>query len=149
MGVLAFIDFMKKNCWNFGIFKKKIFPSLYFILSLTFTSDLTTALSSLKPLHRKDECVYHALEVRSAWALNNYHRFFKLYRCAPKMSGYLMDWFVERVRKSALKTIVKSYVFQYFAFHFQLYHVLLQFTVILFHLILVPFFKISFSMRND
>lgn len=67
-------------------------------------------MATLKSNHRKDECVYHALNVRSAWALNNYHRFFKLYRCAPKMSGYLMDWFVDRVRISALKTIVKSYV---------------------------------------
>lgn len=74
-------------------------------------SDLTTALASLSPECRKDECIKHALEVRIAWSLNNYHRFFKLYEKAPKMSGYLMDWFIDRVRKSALKLIIKAYVF--------------------------------------
>ena len=71
---------------------------------------MTTVLASLTPDCRQDQCVLHALAVRSAWALNSYHRFFKLYSKAPKMSGYLMDWFSDKVRFSALKTIVKSYV---------------------------------------
>lgn len=84
----------------------------YRILYYLFTSntlDMTTVLASLTPECRKDECVLHALAVRSALALCSYHRFFKLYRIAPKMSGYLLDWFTDRVRFTALKIIVKSY----------------------------------------
>jgi len=71
---------------------------------------MTTVLASLTSNCRQDECVAYALCVRSACALKNYHKFFKLYNEAPKMSGFLMDWFVDRVRKTALKTLVKSYV---------------------------------------
>lgn len=78
--------------------------------SLSFFSDMTTVLASLTPECREDVCVVHALAVRSALALSSYHRFFKLYKQAPKMSGYLMDWFADKVRLSALKAIVKAYV---------------------------------------
>lgn len=72
--------------------------------------DLTTVMATLTSTCRQDQCVSHALKVRSAWALCNYHRFFHLYRDAPKMSAYIMDWFIERERKLALRVVVKSYV---------------------------------------
>ena len=75
---------------------------------------MTTALASLTSDQKKDPCIKCAIKLFSAWSLNNYHSFFNLYKAAPKMTSYLIDWFVERERIDALKVMIKVYVLKMF-----------------------------------
>lgn len=88
-----------------------LWESSLICFSFSSFADITTALTSLSPTVKNNAMVQHALALRTAVALSDYHKFFLLYRSAPKMSPYLMDMFVERQRKDAIKAMVKSYVY--------------------------------------
>ena len=90
---------------------KFVSKNLYYLLLLFIFSDMTSLLAELSPKDKQDECISFALKLRNSWAMANYCKFFKLYSQAPKMAGYLVDWFTERERKIAIKIIVKGYVF--------------------------------------
>ncbi|PGH06423.1 hypothetical protein GX51_02435 [Blastomyces parvus] len=81
---------------------------LYFIHTRNQTA-INDALADLTPADKTDPAVKHALDVRSALALGNYHKFFQLYLDTPNMGAYLMDMFVDRERLAALACICKAY----------------------------------------
>ncbi|EER28388.1 hypothetical protein D8B26_004725 [Coccidioides posadasii str. Silveira] len=86
----------------------KAYRILYFIYTRNRTA-INNALADLTPAEAADHAVKHALDVRSALALGNYHRFFQLYLDTPNMGAYLMDMFVDRERLNALTYICKAY----------------------------------------
>ncbi|KAL4787578.1 SAC3/GANP/Nin1/mts3/eIF-3 p25 family-domain-containing protein [Aspergillus varians] len=86
----------------------KAYRILYFIHTRNWTA-MNDALADLTPADKRSAAVKHALDVRSALALGNYHRFFHLYLDTPNMGAYLMDMFVDRERLSALSAISKAY----------------------------------------
>ena len=51
----------------------------------------------------------HALAVLRSYNGCDYQRFFELYRCAPAMGAYLMDFLVDRARRNAWRRILKAY----------------------------------------
>ena len=71
-------------------------------------------MSALTVEEKNDSLIEHALKMRSAWSLSNYHSFFQLYSTAPNMGGYLLDLFVQRERERAIKTLIKSWVISFF-----------------------------------
>lgn len=85
----------------------KAYRILYFIHTRNLTA-MNDALADLTPTDKRDPAVRHALDVRSALALGNYHRFFHLYLDTPNMGAYLMDKFVDRERLSGLAAICKA-----------------------------------------
>ena len=87
----------------------KAYRILYFIHTANRTA-LNDVLADLTTAEKSERAIKHALDVRSALALGNYHRFFQLYNDTPNMGAYLMDMFVARERLAALCNICKAYV---------------------------------------
>jgi hypothetical protein len=66
-------------------------------------------MNSLSPEAFLDPAVAHALAVRKAIQLENYHRFFVLYRDTPNLGIFIMDLMLDTRRLQALKTICRGY----------------------------------------
>ncbi|KAI9821227.1 MAG: hypothetical protein M1827_003961 [Pycnora praestabilis] len=86
----------------------KAYRILYFIHTCNRT-EMNDVLADLTPAEKDEMAVKHALDVRSALALGNYHKFFRLYLETPNMGAYLMDMFVVRERHAALANICRAY----------------------------------------
>jgi hypothetical protein len=85
----------------------KAYRILYFIHTSNRTA-LNDVLADLTTAEKEERAIKHALDVRSALALGNYHRFFRLYLDTPNMGAYLMDMFVVRERLAALSNICRA-----------------------------------------
>jgi hypothetical protein len=86
----------------------KAYRILYFIHTAN-RSGMNDAIADLTTAEKEEQPIKHALAVRSALALGNYHKFFQLYLDTPNMGAYLMDMFVVRERLAALGNICKAY----------------------------------------
>ncbi|SGZ21220.1 BQ5605_C021g09344 [Microbotryum silenes-dioicae] len=85
----------------------------YRILYLLYSrnrAELNATLGNLTPEDTKHKAVAHALAVRLASSQGNYAKFFRLFKSAPGMNGYLMDPMVDRERVSGLVLLTKSYL---------------------------------------
>lgn len=85
----------------------KAYRILYFIHTANRTA-LNDAIADLTTAEKEERPIKHALSVRSALALGNYHKFFQLYLDVPNMGAYLMDMFVKRERVAALANMCKA-----------------------------------------
>ena len=77
-------------------------------IQIFFVSDLNQVIKEIKLKYSGHSYLEHLLALRSAWHLNNYVKFFRLYATSNEMSKCLIDLFIERERKLALKIIIKS-----------------------------------------
>lgn len=84
----------------------KAYRILYFIHTANRTG-LNDTLANLTTAEKEERPIKHALQIRSALALGNYHKFFQLYLDTPNMGAYLLDMFVARERLAAICNICK------------------------------------------
>lgn len=85
----------------------KAYRILYFIHTANRLA-LNDVLAELTTAEKSNPSIKHALDVRSALAMGNYHRFFQLYQDPPVLGVYLMDMFVGRERLAALCVMCKA-----------------------------------------
>lgn len=85
----------------------KAYRILYFIHTANRTG-LNDAMADLTAAEKTERPIKHALDVRSALALGNYHKFFQLYMDTPNMGAYLMDMFIVRERLAAMCNICRA-----------------------------------------
>jgi hypothetical protein len=85
--------------------------SSYRILYSLYTGDPidpSVQLSRLTSKERLNPWVRHSMNVVAAFVSDNFSYFFSLYRNAPNMSSYLMDWLSHKIRTRALLALSRS-----------------------------------------
>lgn len=70
---------------------------------------VSSALALLPAPERGGPCAAHALAVVRAFLMDDYCAFFRLYRRAPAMSRFLMDYMVQGMRVKALQVAARAY----------------------------------------
>ncbi|KAI7524437.1 hypothetical protein KC331_g18084 [Hortaea werneckii] len=70
---------------------------------------MNNMLADLTAADKQMPAVRYALNVRSALASGNYHKFFRLYNDTPYMGGYLLDMIIERERIAAMAAMCRAY----------------------------------------
>lgn len=102
------IDLYKNNVDLGNPLEFLCYRILYYIY-INNTSDAMKLIAKLSKLEKGSSDVQFGIKVFNSWSTGNYYQFFKLYLEAPKMSGYLMDTFVQRERNSAMRRLVRAY----------------------------------------
>lgn len=72
-------------------------------------TELMSKLGRLSSDLKQQEAVKHAKEVAHSIQTGNYASFFKLYKVAPNLNGYLMGICFEKMRFEGLKCMAKAY----------------------------------------
>ncbi|CAM9647826.1 unnamed protein product [Hapterophycus canaliculatus] len=85
---------------------------LYYLYLQTSCSGGSTGLTKILqelPTGEQDSAVSHALRVRKALAMTDYHLFFSLYKTTPNLGRHIMQKLLKTMRVEALRRIIKSY----------------------------------------
>lgn len=101
-----------RSLYGLGLRGNPVEFNAYRILYFIHTANrmgLNDTLADLTPAEKEERPIKHALDVRSALALGDYHKFFQLYLDTPNMGAYLLDMFVTRERLAALCNICRGY----------------------------------------
>ena len=87
------------------IFFFEIVKSFYYLFNLI---DLNQVIMEIRQKYKENVYLSHVLKLCAAWQTGNYARLFQLYKESTHLCKFLIDLFVERERKQALKMIIKA-----------------------------------------
>ncbi|CAN0450782.1 unnamed protein product, partial [Ectocarpus sp. 8 AP-2014] len=85
---------------------------LYYLYLQTSCSGGSTGLQKILqelPAGEQAPAIIHALRVRKAVAMTDYHLFFSLYKTTPNLGQHIMQKLLKTMRVEALRRIIKAY----------------------------------------
>jgi hypothetical protein len=74
------------------------------------TADFIEVFKKITADMMSDPAIVHSMKLREAWSSDNYSKFFRLYKVTPNCGRHLVELFIDRERKSALRIMTKAYV---------------------------------------